>query len=54
MAASSSLVASVGKEANIEVGRKLIEKIGLLRQSIAGAKQEIVAPVVWAASKSTS
>ncbi|MBI6548916.1 hypothetical protein [Xenorhabdus lircayensis] len=51
MATSSNLVASVGKVADIEVGQKLIEKIGLIRQSIAGAKQEIVAPVVWVGSQ---
>ncbi|MBD2812541.1 hypothetical protein ID853_17055, partial [Xenorhabdus sp. Vera] len=51
LATSSNLVASVGKEANIEVGQKLVEKIGLLRQSIAGVKQEIVAPVVWVGSQ---
>ncbi|WP_237385926.1 hypothetical protein [Xenorhabdus sp. Sc-CR9] len=51
VATSSNLVASVGKDANIDVGQKLIEKIGLLRQSIAGAKQEIVAPVVWVGSQ---
>lgn len=51
MATSSNLVTSVGKVADIEVGQKLIEKIGLIRQSIAGAKQEIVAPVVWVGSQ---
>ncbi|OKO99713.1 hypothetical protein [Xenorhabdus eapokensis] len=51
MATSSNLVASVEKDANIEVGQKLIEKIGMLKQSIAGAKQEIVAPVVWVGSQ---
>ncbi len=51
MAISSNFVASVGKEANIEIGQTLIEKIGLLKQSIAGARQEIVAPVVWVGSQ---
>ncbi|CDH06078.1 conserved hypothetical protein [Xenorhabdus bovienii str. oregonense] len=51
LATSSNFVASVGKEVNIEVGQKLIEKIGLLKQSIAGAKQEIIAPVVWLGSQ---
>ncbi|CEE91772.1 conserved hypothetical protein [Xenorhabdus nematophila str. Anatoliense] len=51
LATSSNLVASVEKEANIDVGQKLIEKIGLLKQSIAGVKQEIVAPVVWVGSQ---
>ncbi|MDX7991710.1 hypothetical protein FE393_10285 [Xenorhabdus sp. psl] len=39
------------KDANVDVGQKLIEKIGLLKQSIAGVKQEIVAPVVWVGSQ---
>ncbi|AOM42245.1 hypothetical protein [Xenorhabdus hominickii] len=51
VATSSNFVASVGKEANIEVGQKLIEKIGLLKQSIAGVRQEIIAPVVWLGSQ---
>ncbi|WP_036771341.1 hypothetical protein [Photorhabdus australis] len=51
LAASDNYLASVGKEANIDVGQKLIEKIGLLKQSIAGVKQEIVAPVVWVGSQ---
>ncbi|RAW63927.1 hypothetical protein CKY14_24440, partial [Photorhabdus sp. S14-60] len=51
MATSSNFVASVGKEASIEIGQKLIEKMGLLKQSIAGTRQEIVAPVVWVGSQ---
>ncbi|MEX0445963.1 hypothetical protein [Xenorhabdus sp. SGI246] len=51
LAASGNYLASVGKNANVEVGQKLIEKIGLLKQSIAGVKQEIVAPVVWVGSQ---
>ncbi|OTA20164.1 protein phage [Xenorhabdus beddingii] len=51
IATSSNFVASVGKEAHIDVGQTLVEKIGLLKQSIAGAKQEIVAPVVWVGSQ---
>ncbi|MBS9424354.1 hypothetical protein EAE90_11790 [Photorhabdus caribbeanensis] len=41
----------MGKETNVEVGQKLIEKIVLLKQSIAGARQEIIAPVVWVGSQ---
>ncbi|OTA14420.1 protein phage [Xenorhabdus beddingii] len=51
IATSSNFVASVGTEANIDVGQTLVEKIGLLKQSIAGAKQEIVAPVIWVGSQ---
>ncbi|WP_099122364.1 hypothetical protein [Xenorhabdus sp. KK7.4] len=46
LATSSNYLASVGKNASIDVGQTLIEKIGLLKQSIAGVKQKIVAPVV--------
>jgi hypothetical protein len=35
----------------IEVGQALTEKIGQLRQSIAGTRQEIIAPVVWIGSE---
>lgn len=34
-----------------EVGQALTEKIGQLRQSIAGTRQEIIAPVVWIGSE---
>ncbi|WP_434747318.1 hypothetical protein [Pantoea sp. Lu_F5_004] len=34
----------------INVGQALTEKIGQLRQSIAGARQEIIAPVGWIGS----
>ena len=37
--------------AAIKVGQALTEKIGQLRQSIAGARQEIITPVVWIGSK---
>ncbi|MEN4816928.1 hypothetical protein [Pantoea agglomerans] len=37
--------------AAIEVGQALTEKIGQLRQSIAGTRQEIIAPVVWIGSE---
>lgn len=33
--------------AAVTVGQNLVEKIGELRQSIAGQRQEIIAPVVW-------
>ncbi len=50
LATSANLVACVEKAANIEIGKTLIEKIGLLKQSIAGTRQEIVGPVVWIGS----
>lgn len=59
IAAKGSLVASLGKkaeidiaeDANINVGQKLIEKVGQIRQSIAGAQQQIIAPVIWIGSQ---
>lgn len=58
IASKGNLVASIGKkaeidiaeDANINVGQKLIEKFGQIRQSIAGAQQKIIAPVVWIGS----
>ncbi|ORM69113.1 hypothetical protein [Pantoea rwandensis] len=38
-------------DAAITVGKALTEKVGQLRQSIAGARQEIIAPVVWIGSQ---
>jgi len=59
IAAKGSLVGSVGKNmelaitenATIGIGQKLVEKIGQIRQSLAGQKQEIIAPVVWIGSE---
>ncbi|PHM39813.1 protein phage [Xenorhabdus mauleonii] len=51
VAANSNYLACVGNDANVEVGQKLIEKVGLLKQSISGGKQEIIAPVVWVGSE---
>lgn len=59
MAAQESQLITVGGDAEtdvsgsaaIEVGQALTEKIGQLRQSIAGTRQEIIAPVVWIGSE---
>ncbi|WP_336431958.1 hypothetical protein [Providencia sp. PROV019] len=59
IASKGNLVASIGKKAEIDIaedatltiGQKLIEKVGALKQSIAGTKQEIIAPVVWIGSQ---
>jgi len=37
--------------AALTVGKELVEKIGQLRQSVAGTRQEIIAPVVWIGSE---
>ncbi|PPC71278.1 hypothetical protein C1Y42_14425 [Pantoea sp. ICBG 985] len=58
MAAQGDQLITVGGSAEtditgtaaITVGQALTEKIGQLRQSIAGTRQEIIAPVVWIGS----
>jgi len=58
MATQQSQLITVGGNAEtdvtvsvtINVGQALTEKIGQLRQSIAGARQEIIAPVGWIGS----
>jgi len=58
MAAQGDQLITVGGSAEtditgsaaITVGQSLSEKIGQLRQSIAGTRQEIIAPVVWIGS----
>lgn len=59
IATSSNCVASIEKELTVDVGQnstitvgqKLIEKVGQIKQSIAGAQQQIIAPVVWIGSQ---
>ncbi|MTC75110.1 hypothetical protein GKR75_12675 [Providencia sp. wls1919] len=59
IATSVNYVASVEKDmtvdvdqnATIEISQKLIEKVGQIKQSIAGAQQHIIAPVVWIGSQ---
>nr|WP_250326985.1 hypothetical protein [Morganella morganii] len=42
---------AITENATLEIGQTLIEKIGKIRQSLAGQKQEIIAPVVWIGSQ---
>ncbi len=59
MAAQENQLITVGGNAEtdvtgsaaIKVGQALTEKIGQPRQSIAGTRQEIIAPVVWIGSE---
>lgn len=59
IATSANYVASVekdmtldiGQNSTITIGQKLIEKVGQIKQSIAGAQQQIIAPVVWIGSE---
>ncbi|WP_242455703.1 hypothetical protein [Pantoea agglomerans] len=59
MATQQSQLITVGGNAEtdvtvsvtINIGQALTEKIGQLRQSIAGTRQEIIAPVVWIGSE---
>ncbi|MFJ5161077.1 hypothetical protein ACIP6T_18040 [Pantoea sp. NPDC088449] len=41
----------VSEKAAVTVGMELVEKIGQLRKSVAGARQEIIASVVWIGSE---
>lgn len=41
----------VGGGLDLDVSKSLIEKVGAIRQSVAKAKQEIIAPTVWAGSQ---
>lgn len=52
LASGGNMVTSVTKDASLQAGGNLMEKTGQLRQSIAGARQEIIAPVVWVGSQS--
>ncbi|PWC11633.1 hypothetical protein [Brenneria corticis] len=51
LATQAGYVASVGKSATVDIGQNLMEKIGQIRSSIAGARQDIIAPVVWVGSQ---
>jgi len=51
LATQAGYVVSVGKSASIDIGQSLTEKIGQLRSSVAGARQHIIAPVVWVGSQ---
>ena len=54
LASGGNLVSSVAKDASLHAGGSLTEKIAQLRQSIAGVRQEIIAPVVWVGSASVN
>ncbi len=54
LASGGNLVTSVAKDASLHAGGSLTEKIAQLRQSIAGVRQEIIAPVVWVGSASVN
>ncbi|CQI87937.1 replication gene A [Yersinia rohdei] len=51
LATQASYVAKVGKTLTTDVGQDLIEKIGNIRSSIASARQDVIAPVVWIGSQ---
>lgn len=52
LASGGNLVTSIAKDASLQAGGSLTEKIAQLRQSIAGTRQEVIAPVVWVGSQS--
>lgn len=51
LATQASYMAKVGKTLTTDVGQDLIEKIGNIRSSIAAARQDVIAPVVWIGSQ---
>lgn len=51
MATRANYVASIGQNATTDIGGDLIEKIGNIRRSLATARQEVIAPVVWVGSE---
>lgn len=51
VATQANAVASVGRDATMEVAGSLMEKIGKIRSSIAAVRQEVIAPVVWVGSQ---
>ena len=54
LATQANYVASVQGNAETNVIGQLIEKVGMLRSSVAGVRQEVIAPVVWIGSQSVN
>lgn len=52
LASGGNLVTTIATDASLQAGGNLTEKIAQLRQSIAGTRQEVIAPVVWVGSQS--
>lgn len=52
LVSGGNLVTTIAKDASLQAGGSLTEKIAQLRQSIAGTRQEVIAPVVWVGSQS--
>ena len=51
LATQANYVASIQGNAETNVIGQLIEKVGKLRSSVAGTRQEVIAPVVWIGSQ---
>ena len=54
LATQANYVASIQGNAETSVIGQLIEKVGMLRSSVAGVRQEVIAPVVWIGSQSVN
>lgn len=54
LATQANYVASIQGNAETNVIGQLIEKVGKLRSSVAGTRQEVIAPVVWIGSQSVN
>lgn len=52
VATQANYVASIQGNAETTVIGQLIEKVGMLRSSVAATRQEVIAPVVWIGSQS--
>lgn len=51
VATRANYVASIGQNATTDIGGDLVEKIGNIRRSLATARQDVIAPVVWVGSE---
>jgi len=51
LAVQGNRLTTVGGNAETDITGQLVEKIGQLRRSVAGTRQEVIAPVVWIGSE---
>lgn len=54
LATKANYVAVVEGDTDLNVAGNLLEKVGKLRSSVAAARQEVIAPVVWVGSQSVN
>lgn len=51
LAVQGNRLTTVGGNAETDITGQLVEKIGQLRRSVAGTRQEVIAPIVWIGSE---